>query len=189
MSKEKNTHYLNGISTRNSRVIQEIYKDILPGITSWVRQNGGNQDDAKDLFQEMILSIYKKQRDGDFKLTCTFWSYALVVCRNLWFAKNRKTDRIKYVDEIDSERVSLEPDMQETIEQQEQLKVYRKHFEQLSEKCQQILSMFFAKVKMGEIARKLNTSESFIKKKKFTCKEDLVGRIKSDPIYEELSEI
>jgi len=189
MSKEKNARFLDGISTRNSKVIQEIYKDILPGITNWVRQNGGNQDDAKDLFQEMILSIYKKQKSGDFILTCTFWSYALVVCRNLWFAKSRKKDRIKYVEEIDGERVSLEPDMQETIEKQEQLQVYRKHFAMLSEKCQMILSMFFAKVKMGEIAKKLDTSESFIKKKKFQCKEDLVQRIKSDPVFEELSEI
>jgi DNA-directed RNA polymerase specialized sigma subunit len=92
------------------------------------------------------------------------------------------------VEEIDGERVSLDVNMQENIEQQEQLQLYRKHFKELGEKCQTILSLFFAKVKMAEIAQKLDTSESFIKKKKFKCKEDLVSRIKSDPLFEELSE-
>ncbi len=154
-----------------------------------MKQNGGNLDDAKDLFQEMIISIYKKQNKGEFNLTCMFWSYALIVCRNLWFAKNRNRDRIKYVEEINGEHVSLDASMQETIEQQEQIAVYRKHFSALGEKCQKVLSLFFAKVKMAEIAKRLKTSESFIKKKKFQCKEDLVKRIQSDPLYEELSEI
>jgi RNA polymerase sigma factor (sigma-70 family) len=188
MNRDKNTYYLEGISTRNSQVIEEIYKDILPGITSWVRQNGGNQDDAKDLFQEMIISIYKKQNQGEFTLTCTFWSYSLVVCRNLWYAKNRNKDRIKYVDEVDGEKVSLDDDMQANIEEQEQLQLYRKHFSLLAEKCQKVLSLFFAKVKMAEIAERLETSEAFIKKKKFKCKEELVERIKADPLYAELSD-
>ncbi|GLR16129.1 RNA polymerase sigma factor [Portibacter lacus] len=189
MSKDKNLIYLEGIKTRNSKVIQEIYDDILPGITSWVKQNGGQLDDAKDLFQEMIISIYKKQQQGEFELTCTFWSYSLVVCRNLWFAKNRKKDKIKYQEDVGSDHVSLDLDMQSTIEQQEQIMIYRKHFNSLAEKCQKVLSMFFAKVKMSEIAKKLDTSEAYIKKKKFKCKEELVSRIKADALYEELSEL
>lgn len=186
MSRDKNKYYLEGISLRNDRIIEEIYKDILPGISNWVRLNGGNQDDAKDLFQEMIISIYKKQKEGEFALTCTFWSYALVVCRNLWYTKCRHKDKINYVDEVDGEQVSLDKDMQTTIEEQEQLNLYRKHFDLLSEKCQKVLSLFFAKVKMAEIAARLDTSEAFVKKKKFKCKEELVERIKSDPLYEEV---
>ncbi|WP_235296962.1 RNA polymerase sigma factor [Portibacter marinus] len=189
MKAGKNTYYLEGIANRDSKVISEIYKDILPGIISWIRQNGGQEDDAKDLFQEMIVSIYKKLKAGEFELTCKFWSYALVVCRNLWFAKIRKTDRISYVEQVDDDRVEISPGMQEEIEQKEQLKLYRKHFQALSESCQKVLSLFFAKVKMAEIAEKMDSSEGYIKKKKFKCKEELVNKIKADPLFAELTEI
>lgn len=186
MNDDKNTYYLDGIARRDSKVISEIYKDILPGITTWVRQNGGQEDDAKDIFQEMIISIYKKQKSEEFKLTCKFWSYALVVCRNLWFAKNRKNNRISYVEQIGEEQVVIESGMQEELEQKEQVFLYRKHFAELTESCQRVLSLFFAKYKMSEIATKMATSEGYVKKKKFKCKEELVKKIQADPMYNEL---
>jgi len=189
MSRNKNTYYLEGIGNRDSKVITEIYKDILPGIVSWIRQNGGNESDAQDLFQEMIVSIYKKQKKGEFELTCKFWSYALVVCRNLWFAKKRKMERISYVDQVDDDRVEIGAGMQEEIEHKEQFKLYRKHFQNLSDSCQKVLSLFFAKVKMATIAEKMSSSEGYIKKKKFKCKEELVSKIKQDPLFTELVEI
>ncbi len=188
MKEGKNAYYLEGIASRDSKVITEIYKDILPGITSWVRQNGGQEEDAKDLFQEMIVSIYKKQKSGDFVLTCKFWSYALVVCRNLWFAKTRKSERISYVEQVDDDRVEIGQSMQEELEQKEQLQLYRMHFASLTESCQKVLSLFFAKVKMAEIARKMDSSEAYIKKKKFKCKENLVRKIKADPLFAELTD-
>ena len=187
MTSNKNKTYLDGINSRNSKVLQEIYKDILPGITNWVRENGGNQDDAKDLFQEMIISIYKKCQTGNFELSCTFWSYALVVCRNLWFAKNRNKDKMIYTDTIGDDKVIITEDVQKEIEQREQMKLYKKHFSTLGESCQKILSMFFDKVKMTEIAAKLDMTPGYIKKKKFNCKEELIQKIKADALFEELS--
>ena len=78
--------------------------------------------------------------------------------------------------------------MQEELEQKEQLALYRTHFNKLSESCQKVLSLFFAKVKMAEIAQKMDSSEAYIKKKKFKCKENLVSKIKADPLFAELTD-
>jgi RNA polymerase sigma factor (sigma-70 family) len=151
-----------------------------------VKQNGGNEEDGQDLFQEMIISVYKKVKKGDFELSCTFWSYALIVCRNLWFAKQRNKGRMTYTDNINGEKVIIEENMQSLIEQKESLDLYRKHFANLDSKCQQILSMFFDKIKMAEIANKLDTTPAYIKKRKFKCKEALIDAIKADHLYNEL---
>ncbi len=188
MTNEKSLRYLEGIKSRNSAVLTEIYQDILPGITRWVKENGGNDDDAKDLFQEMIISVYKKSQAGDFKLTCTFWSYALIVCKNLWYAKNRNKDKMKFTDNVEGEKVLIEKDMQEELEKKEQYVMYRRHFQKLGENCQKILSLFFAKIKMSEIAERLELSPAYVKKAKFKCKETLTKNIKEDAIYKELSE-
>ena len=187
MTDNKTQVYLSGIRNRDSQVIGKIYKDILPGITSWIRQNGGNEDDAKDIFQEMIISIYKNSQKPDFRITCTFWSYALIVCKNLWFAKNRNKSKMVYKESLEGEDVSIDKNIQNEIEQQEQLILYRKHFQKLGDSCQKILSLFFAKKKMTEIAEKLNMSAGYVKKQKFNCKEKLIKSIQADPIYSELS--
>lgn len=186
MKLNKNIHYLEGIKTQNNKVLTEIYNDILPGIKNWVRENGGNNEDAEDLFQEMIISIYKKMKEGKFELSCTFWSYSLIVCRNLWFAKNRNKDKMKYVDTVGEESVVIKENMQQEIERKEQFTLYRKHFASLGESCRKILTMFFAKVKMKEIADKLGMTPAYIKKQKFKCKENLIVRIREDELFEEL---
>ena len=186
MKEIKNKLYLKGIKEQDSKILRKIYADILPGIIKWVKQNGGNDEDGQDLFQEMIISVYKKVKAGDFKLTCSFWSYSLVVCRNLWFAKQRNKDRMTYTDNINDEKVVIGENMQTLIEDNERLNLYRKHFSGLDDKCQKILSMFFDKVKMTEIAEKLNTTPAYIKKRKFKCKEMLISRIKEDHLFAEL---
>ena len=187
MTANKNIKYLEGIKSRDSKVLNEIYLDILPGITNWVKENGGQEDDAKDIFQEMIVSVYKKTQSENFELTCTFWSYALIVCRNLWFAKNRNKSKMTYSDTIENEKVYVDEDTQRNLENHEQFLLYRKHFSSLGDSCQKILSMFFAKVKMAEIALKLDMTAAYIKKRKFKCKEELIQKIKADELFEELT--
>lgn len=186
MNTEKNNRWIEGIKNQDRRILVEIYDNILPGITAWVKQNNGTEDDAKDLFQDMIVSVYKKCKTGEFELTCTFWSYALIVCRNLWFAKNRNRDKMVFSENIKGEEVIIEEDMQYEIEKQEEFRLYRKHFDQLGEGCREILSMFFSKIQMSEIAEKLNLSPAYVKKRKFKCKEELINNIRQDEIYNEL---
>ena len=182
----RDRRWIQGIRSRESAIINEIYKDILPGIIHWVKENNGNDSDARDLFQEMMIAVYKKCKDDDFKLTCSFWSFALIICRNLWYAKNRNKDKMTYKDVINDEEVILDENIQKDLEHSDQLELYRKHFSILKEDCQKILSMFFEKVKMTEIASKMGLTPAYVKKKKYKCKEALIESIQKDELYEEL---
>jgi hypothetical protein len=61
-----------------------------------------------------------------------------------------------------------------------------KHFEALPDNCRKILALFFDKVPMADIAAELQSTEAYIKKRKFLCKSRLVEQIKADPVYKEL---
>lgn len=183
---QRDRRWIEGIRNQDSNVLNEIYKNIQPGIISWIKQNNGNEQDARDVFQDAIIAIYKKCKKDDFELTCKFWSFALIICKNLWFARNRNKDRMTYTDVIDEDEVRLDETMQDQMEAYDQLLLYRKHFKQLPDSCRQILSMFFAKIKMSEIAEKLDMTEAYVKKRKFKCKEALIQNIKEDELYEEL---
>jgi DNA-directed RNA polymerase specialized sigma subunit len=65
--------------------------------------------------------------------------------------------------------------------------LYYTHFDALGEKCRQILQWFFDKTPLKEIAKRLDTSEGYIKKRKFQCKKQLIEAIQSDAKFKELS--
>ncbi|NND32480.1 MAG: sigma-70 family RNA polymerase sigma factor [Saprospiraceae bacterium] len=72
------------------------------------------------------------------------------------------------------------------LHQVEQRRLYDEKLKMLDTSCRDVLAMFFNKISMKEIARKLGTSEQYAKKKKFNCKSKLIDLIRQDAKYEEL---
>ncbi|MFK8056176.1 MAG: RNA polymerase sigma factor [Saprospiraceae bacterium] len=178
---------LEGLFRSEAKPIQTIYDAVLPSIIYYIRQNGGSETDARDLFQDALMALYNRLREGDFELTCKLKSYLRVVCRNLWLKRLRKTDRESGVLPEGWEAVDLDARMDERLEESEREGILWKHLDALGEGCQQILRWFFTGTSMREIASRLDTSEGYIKKRKHTCKERLVTAIKQDARYQELS--
>ena len=80
-----------------------------------------------------------------------------------------------------------EAGLMEDILLNEQYRLYRKHFRKLGKDCQKVLEMYFDKVSMAEIARRMGfASEGYAKKRKFKCKEKLIQLIKAVPSFKDL---
>lgn len=178
---------LDGLLSGDPRKVKALYDNYLPDIIRYVRSNSGSEADARDLFQEALIAIYRKLVDKDLELTVALRTYIQVICRNLWLRSLRKTSRISLQPPADMvEQVSTTETLGIDLERMERDRTYFRCFDQLGEKCRQILSWYFDKVPMKDIADRLDTSESFIKKKKFECKNKLISAIHKDPVFREL---
>lgn len=177
---------LEGILTADNQSVRRIYDQILPSVISWVKENNGTESDARDIFQEAIIALFRKVEEGNLTLTCTLKSFVRVMCRNLWLTRIRDNKKFSEKPPEDIERVDLDKSMLERLERSEKEQVFFKHFDTLGENCKKILKWFFDKVPLKKIAEKLDTSESYIKKRKFICKEKLVKAIQADAKFEEL---
>lgn len=184
---ETETSYLAAVRNNDEGKIREIYALFLPRIAYFIQMNGGSAEDAKDVFQDALITIYRKSDDLNFELTSKFYTFLYGICRNLWGNQLQKksrterpiTDTYHYENVADTNFLPLE-----NLEEEN---VFWEAFQQLGSDCQQLLKLFFAKVKMEEITEKLKLSSvSYAKKKKFQCKEKLVQLVKSDPRYDEL---
>ncbi len=178
---------LEGLRTSNNEVLSFIYRQYYPEIRFFVIKNSGSDEDAQDVFQESIIIIYKKLRDDVLKLSCSFKTYLYSVCRIVWLKqlekRKTKTDSLSYNQAF----VDLQEGIGEMAEEQERFKLYQKHFQTLHEDCQMILKLFFEKKSHKEIASKMNiTSENYLKKRKYQCKEILVKRIQNDPDFKRI---
>ena len=177
---------LKGLLESNPKAVQEIYDLVLPTIIIWIKQNNGSKADARDVFQEALIAVFQKLQNDDLKLTCTLKSYLKAICKYIWLAKirNRKNRKEQTLENL--EQVEVDEDMEKRIENAERNQLFFKHFDKLDDKCRQILQWYFDKIPLKEIAKRLDTSEGYIKKRKFQCKEKLIQLIRKDPMYLEL---
>lgn len=178
---------LEGLKTSDSKVLEYVYKKYFPIVRFFVIKNSGTDEDAKDVFQEAIILIYKKLKDESLDLNCAFKTYLYSVCRILWL---RQLEKKKVRNEVVTDNqvfVQLDEDIEELVAEQEQFRIYQKHFQLLHKDCQEILRLFLKKVPLKEIAQKMNIkSDKYLKKRKYACKEALIKRIQNDPDYKRI---
>lgn len=175
-----------GLKNADGNKIKQVYDLALPSVIRWVEENNGTEADARDIFQEALVALFRKLESGEFTLTCTLKSFLRIMSRNLWLTRLRDNKKFQASPLENVEQVELDKGILQSIEDSERSRLFFKHFDALGEKCQQILRLFFDKTPLAEIAEKLDTSVNYIKKRKFTCKEQLVKAVQKDPIFREL---
>lgn len=177
---------LEGLLQSDRRSVEAIYSLALPAVVQWVRENNGSEADGRDVFQEALIALFRKVEQGEFKLTCTLKSFIRIMCRNLWLTRLRnKRNQAGPLEDI--ETVDLDANLEQRLERSEKEQLFFKYFDSLGEQCQKIMQWFFDKVPLREIAQRLETSENYIKKRKFVCKEKLIKAIQADPMFQELN--
>lgn len=179
--------YLSGIVKGDAAVLRQLYQQMFPLVGQMVRQQGGSEDDARDVFQEATVVLYHKAQQPGFSIDFQFNTYFTAVCRNIWM--NRRTKKsasdvtIGDDDKLFSDAVNLELDYISMERQQ----LFDAAFLQLGEDCQKLLRLFFEKTPMTDIAEQMGfASEGYARRRKFQCKDYLVELVKKQPQYLEL---
>jgi RNA polymerase sigma factor (sigma-70 family) len=179
---------IEGIKARDNCVLQYVYKNHFPSIHHFIISNSGSPEDAKDIFQESIIVIYRKLKEQQhFLLNSSFKTFIYSIARNLW---------LKHLRAIKYEGLTIK-DQQQYIELKDEpfkvsnddlkMSLYQKYFKQLPEDCQNILKLTARDIPQKEIAQAMNLkSENYVKKRKHDCKEKLIEMIKKDPRYPDL---
>ncbi len=150
-----------------NKVVKALYK-YFPVVKSWVIKNSGNKADAEDIFQEALIILINKINDEQFELKSALNTFLFGISKNLWYEKLRKNKKeIKSIEES----IDLYEDAGSLIEENSKAQKAAIAFEQLGERCKQILAMFYyKKLSMLEIAEKLGfNSENVAKNQKYRC--------------------
>jgi RNA polymerase sigma factor (sigma-70 family) len=177
---------LTGLSQADRAATERFYAQYLPGIITFVTRHGGTEADARDIFQDAALLLFRKLRSEDLRLTASLRTYLLAVCRNMWRTRQRDRREVRLAPGEGEQSPDLDADTLAGIERLDRERLYRRHFARLGEQCREILQRFFRKEKMREIAGTLGLSEAYVKKRKFECKRRLIEAIEADPAYAEL---
>ncbi len=168
---EQERQLLEGIALNDRAVIEGIYRDNYPMIQSFILNNNGNSDEARDIFQEAMIVIYEKAISGSFELNCLLKTYLYSVCRRLWLKRLQQLQRYG----------SLIENIDETVVVDEDLELHEKHntdfilmenaMSKIGEPCKSLLDAYYIQKKnMQEIAADFGyTNADNAKTQKYKC--------------------
>lgn len=164
-----NQQILTAIRQGNSSDFMEELYLYFPTIKSFVLKMSGDEEEAKDVFQEALIIFFEKAQDPNFELSSQATTYVYAIAKNLWFSRLReKGKKISSQTEYITEE---EADIETYLEEERKYGYLDQIINQLSEKCQAIFKQFyFLKRSMIEIAHDLNiSSENAAKTQKYKC--------------------
>jgi DNA-directed RNA polymerase specialized sigma24 family protein len=82
MDQKPDNKIIRGILENNTRVIQELNNECFPMVERMVINSGGDYEQAKDVYQEGWIIIWKKLSIGELELTCKFSTFIYDFSRN-----------------------------------------------------------------------------------------------------------
>lgn len=177
---------IRGLKQRDHKILTEIYKQYFPMVLGYIVAHGGGDSDAKDIFQDSILVIYKLLDENKLEVKTDFGTFIIGIAKKMWLNQIRKEGiHQRYVEQADCDELEDHP-FEKEIEGETELNLIRKYIIKLGEDCRKVL-MWSAEGKTNdEIAKKLSyKSEKIVRTKKYRCKEYLIKLIKGDPEYQQ----
>ncbi len=165
-------------------VLQFMYAQYYDLLKIHIIQNGGNEADAEDIFQEVLVSFIEIVKAGKFRGDSSIKTFLFSLNRNIWLNELKKRGRaqvreLKYEKARDTE----EADTATLIAGRESRKQVMELVERLGEGCRKILVAFYYEDKnMKEILETTDfENEQVVRNKKYKCLKQLEQILNADP--------
>ncbi|WP_188049456.1 RNA polymerase sigma factor [Flavobacterium sp. GP15] len=177
--------YIDGLASNNSAIIQSIYKKFVPKVVSYIRNNSGDEDQAQDVIQEVLIVIFNQAKANKLQLTCPFDAYFFLLCKRKWLNELKKSSNkgVTISDEFISTNEPVEELLAQTEIFQEKQQLFDLMFEKLGAKCQEVLKLSFTLKSMEEVAEKLQVTYGYVRKKKSLCTGQLTQWIRENSLF------
>ena len=184
MSRNKLDQLIKGLKIRDPKTLKAIYTEFYPKVLGYIISRGGNDHDAKDVFQESIIAVYKLLEGNKLDIQEDFGSFIIGIAKRLWLKHIRSADIHKrYIQQSNPEETEDHPSDIE-LEDEIELNLIRKYILNLGEVCRNILLWSAEGISNDEIAKRMHyKSEKTVRTKKHKCKGALIDMIKQDPKF------
>jgi RNA polymerase sigma factor (sigma-70 family) len=162
---------LKGLALSDTKAVEAIYRENYSSIQSFILNNNGSVDDARDIFQEAMVVLYEKSKDTTFSLNCQIKTYVYSICRRLWLKRLQQLS--KYSGQVESleETVPVEEEMEELEKRNVDFSLMENAMSKIGEPCKSLLDAYYLhKKSMQDIAGEFGyTNSDNAKTQKYKC--------------------
>lgn len=152
--------------------IRFLYREHFELLSRYILNNSGNDQDAQDIFQDVIVAFVNLVQAGKFRGESTIRTFLFSLNKNIWLNElKRKGRALAREEKYEKQNLNDEitPDM--AMELQQTKEGLMEVIDQLGENCKKILLLFyFENRSMKEIVAQLPyENEQVVRNKKSKC--------------------
>ncbi|HRO43968.1 MAG TPA: sigma-70 family RNA polymerase sigma factor [Flavipsychrobacter sp.] len=174
--------FIEQLKRNDEQALRSFYTENYKGVEQYVIQNSGTKADAKDVYQEAFVAVWRSIQLDKFKQQSngSIHNYLIRIAKNKWMdvLRKRKKNNITFLAEFseETEQVFREEDSGE-----ERLNDMKKAFQNLGAQCKDVLTRFyFKKQSLKEIAASYSWTEATAKNNKYRCLQKLRQFVKNE---------
>jgi len=162
---------LKGLAQNDSRAVEALYKNHFSMIQHFVTNNNGSFDDARDIFQEAMITLYEKVQLDNFALTCQIKTYLFSICKNLWLKRLQQMGKYSAPLSAQEETISVQEDLDRFEKKDAAFAIMDRSLNSLGEPCKSLLEGYYLNKKgMQELASQFGyTNADNAKNQKYKC--------------------
>ncbi len=168
---EQEQALLKGLSQNDKTSVEAIYRENYAAIQSFVLNNNGSVEEARDIFQEAMIVLFEKSGSAAFSLTCQIKTYLYSVCRRLWLKRLQQLG--KYSTQVESleETISVEEEIEDHAKRNDDFILMENSMAKIGEPCKSLLDAYYLQKKsMQHIAETFGyTNADNAKTQKYKC--------------------
>lgn len=167
------------VKNNDGPALMQLYQDNYKAVERYILQNSGTADDAKDIYQEAFVAVWRNIQLDKFtpQHEGSLTAYILQISRNKWISHLR-TSAIKNTLplQFDATDTADEPTEEET----DHIEMVAIHFKKLGDNCKELLSRFYYKKEsLRSIGNSFSWTEATAKNNKYRCLEKLRKLLKN----------
>jgi len=155
--------------------VKQLYENYFEGVVAQICINGGSRDDGADIFQEAVLVLIDKVKNGRFRGESSIKTFLTAIARNLWLhelrSRSRRNNReVAYMNTEDKET-----NLPGHFLDRNQKNILIQILEQVGEPCTRILTGFYYEDKsMKELMAEFSyENEQVLRNRKSRCMKKL----------------
>ena len=175
---------------QTSATIRFLYRENFGMLSRYILNNSGNEQDAEDIFQEVMVAFIHLLKAGKFRGESSIRTFLFSLNKNIWLNELKRRGRAslreeKYEKNMNREEQSAGIAMELQQTKQDLLKT----LESLGENCKKILLLFYYENRsMKEIVNELPyENEQVVRNKKGKCLKKLEELVKGNQtLYDQL---
>ena len=163
------------LKANDEKHLRSIYASNFPKIRNYVLENSGTEEDAKDVYHEAFLAVWRniQLERVSFDTVDNFQGYLFRVAQYNWIDQLRSRKKMK-VDSIDISEMNEIQELKLDNEDEEYLKKVKDGYSTMGEPCREVLHRFYyLKQRLREIAERFGWTEATAKNNKYRCLEKL----------------
>jgi RNA polymerase sigma factor (sigma-70 family) len=167
------------------KAVRYMYDEYYDMLKIYTCQNSGTDEDAQDVFQEVLVSFIDVVKKDKFRGESRLKTFLFTMNRNIWLNELKKRGRSEKRETIfENQKDTTLMDVSHIMAENETRKQILSIVDELGEICKQILlAYYYENLSMKEILLNHNyESEQALRNKKSKCLKQLEQLLTANPI-------